>query len=381
MWDTWMFRRDDEYHLFTLTQSYKKTSWDRVCHAVTKDWLNWEERPEIYLEDTENPASWDAQCILTGSVFKTVNGYGMTYGSRHDNIEMIGLLFSNDLDVWQKSSDNPVLLPKAPYYEASPENTSHSTVPWRDAYVMNNNRGYEALICAGDPNKTKTLNGCIARVTSTDLLNWEYHPPIASPESYIDMEVPQYFEWNGFHYVLFSTTGIYKHIHTSSRQRASGTFYLISDSKYGQYRIPEDNMLIGSGEGRFDCYVGKIIDSNEGLLLYHHICGYRTAFASPKTVKQNPDGTLYLERWPGLDSLTGVQHISAESPGAVLRAGRKYPIGRWQNKNGTLSGEAGLAMSSWLFNKELNDFRISCKIQLSDAARAGIMFRINHEGS
>ena len=377
MWDTWMFCKDDEYHLFTLTQPYEKPVWDRVCHAVSKDWLHWDERPEIFLEDTENSDSWDAECILTGSVFQTSDGYAMTYGSRHHDIEMIGLLFSSDLDIWQKSPNNPVLCPKAPHYEALPEDTSHKAVPWRDAYVIRNNGEYEAFICAGDPNKTKTLNGCIARVTSSDLLNWEYHPPIASPECYVDMEVPQYFEWNGFHYLLFSTAGIYKHIHTTSRQRASGIFYLVSDSKDGHYRIPEDNMLIGSGEGRFDCYAGKIIESDDGPLLYHHICGYRTAFASPKTVKQNSDGTLYLECWPGLGGLESKRQIAAESPGAVLKARRKYPVGGWQNRNGVLTGEAGPAMSAWLFDKELDDFKASCKVQLSGAARAGIMFRIN----
>ncbi len=378
MWDTWMFREHDRYHLFTLTQPYNKQAWDRVCHAVTTDWLNWEERPEILLQDTQNPDAWDAGFILTGSVFRTPDGYGMTYGSRHEDREKIGLLLSRDLDIWDKHPANPMLCARGPYYEATPADTAHNTVPWRDAYVIPAADGsYEAFICAGDMRVPKTVNGCIARVTSRDLVNWEYHPPMASPGRHLDMEVPQYFAWNGFHYLLYSTSGIYRRIHLPSRQCVTGTFYLMSDSKHGHYRVPDDHLLIGSGEGRFDCYVGKIIETDAGPLLYHHINGYRTAFAAPKVVGQNPDGTLFLKRWPGLDGLLGTQQLGPGSSGQVLKASGKWPIGEWRSAAATLTGDAGVAMSAWLFDQHLEDFAARCTVDLSGAARAGVIFRIH----
>jgi sucrose-6-phosphate hydrolase SacC (GH32 family) len=381
MWDTWMFRDGNTYHLFTLTQPYEKHFWDRVCHATTTDWIHWRACPEIPLQDTDNPQAWDAGCILTGSVFETGDGYAMTYGSQHEGQEKIGLLFSTDLYTWEKHPNNPVLLPQGPYYEANLNETACGLVPWRDANVIQTDDGYEALVCAGDMNTPKTANGCIARVTSHDLVNWKYHSAIASPGKYIDMEVPQYFEWNGFHYLLFSSSGVFKRINLPSRQNATGTFYLMSDEKYGSYHEPDDNILIGSGEGRVDCYVGKIIETEEGPLFHHHVCGYRTSFAAPKVVRQHTDGRLYLERWPGLDSLLGKQHLTCESPGSILKAMNKCPIGEWNTEGTILTGQAGIAMTGWMFEENIEDFQAFCTINLSQAARAGIFFRINENDS
>lgn len=372
-----MFREAETYHLFTLTQPYEKPFWDRVCHATTTDWIHWRACPEIPLQDMDNPQAWDAGCILTGSVFKTGDGYAMTYGSQHEGREKIGLLFSKDLYTWEKYSGNPVLLPKGPYYEADLNETACPTVPWRDANVIRTEQGYEAVICAGDMNIAKTANGCIGRVTSPDLSNWEYHPPMATPGKYIDMEVPQYFELNGFHYLLFSTSGVFKRIHLPSRQNATGTFYLISNDRYGSYHELEDNILIGSGEGRVDCYVGRIIDTKEGPLFYHHVCGYRTSFAAPKVLRQHVDGRLYLERCPGLDGLLGQQRLTCDSPGFIVKVFKKLPIGKWNIEGKILTGRAGIAMTAWMFEDSLEDFQAFCTIDLSQAARAGIFFRIN----
>lgn len=384
MWDTWMFREGSRFHLFFLTSRYEKPlspntlPWDRVCHVVSADWLHWEERPEIILQENELPDAWDAGCILTGSTFRTEAGYAMAYGAVHQGVQKIGLLLSRDLDQWHKHLRNPVLCPCGPWYESARKETDESSVPWRDAYVVPDSEGYEAFICAGDLNMPKTVNGCIARATSPDLINWTCHPPMVSPGRYIDMEVPQYLEWNGFHYLLFSTGGNVRRIHLPSRQRVSGTFYLVSNTKYGPYRVPEDNLLIGSGEGRFDCYVGKIIMTDGAPLLYHHIGGYRTAFAAPKVVQQSPDGLLRLERWPGLDGLLGAVKVSgAAALGYRLMADKRWPIGDWRYRDGAWVGDAGVAASGWMFAEEMWDFSCRSRLDLSRCARAGALFRIH----
>ena len=116
---------------FRMTQPYGKAAWDRICHAVTTDWLHWEERPDILTQDTQNPNAWDAGWTLTGSVFRTPDGYAMTYGARHEECEKIGLLLSRDLDTWTKHPANPVLCARGPYYEAMITDTAQRTVPWR----------------------------------------------------------------------------------------------------------------------------------------------------------------------------------------------------------------------------------------------------------
>jgi len=381
MWDTWMLRDADRYHLFTLTQPYGKPAWDRVCHAVSSDWLHWDEWEEIPLEEEHDTDAWDAGVILTGTAFRAGDGYAMTYGAvRHgDHVQNIGVLFSDDLHVWEKCTANPVLCPAGPFYEAAPDRTAEDSVPWRDAQVLASEDGYEAFLCAADAAKPSTVNGCIARATSPDLVHWDLHAPIVSPGTYIDMEVPQYFEWNGRHYFVFSTSGVATRLDASGRERATGTYYLVADTKYGEYRAPHDNLLIGSGEGRFDAYVGKAIETDEGRLLYHHINGYRTAFAMPKVLRQDADGRLALERWPGFDQLLGRRALDAHTPGSIARAGGKVPVGAWRAGAGVMHADTDAAMSAWLFEPALQDFGCACEVGLARAGRAGIVFRVHED--
>lgn len=381
LWDTWMFRDGRDYHIFTLTQPASLSYWDRVCHAVSRDLVHWEEWDEIILEEKENKAAWDAGVILTGSTFKCDSGYGMTYGAVKeksnrpggDDAQRIGVLFSKDLRTWTKCAANPVLSPRGPYYEDDPARTAEGTVAWRDAYVMPCDGGYEALICANDASKMKTVNGCIARVTSKDLIHWEIHPPIASPGRYVDMEVPQYFELGGRHYLLFSTCTV---IDTGTRTASRGTYYLMADSKYGPYRVPEENFLIGSGELRFDCYVGKAFFNDEGPLLYHHICGKRTAFAAPKALQQGPNGELHVERWKGLDMLLGKRLADASSTGSVATAQHDISIGNWKVSGGRLTGDAGPAASGWLFDAPVADCALRARMDLKEAECAGVLLHV-----
>ena len=375
MWDTWMLKQDETLHLFTLSRLKGLKYWDRVCHAVSGDWIHWEDWEDIILEEKENKDAWDAGVILTGSAFKCDRGYGMTYGAvQHEGrVQRIGVAFSNDLHTWEKFPGNPVLVPTGPYYEDDPDGTTENSVAWRDAYVIPVEGGYEAFIAANDASGTKTVNACVAHVASKDLAQWEYLPPIASPARYVDMEVPQYFEWNGYHYLLFSTgTGV----DTPSRVGATGTYYLVAKSKGGPYRVPQEALLIGSGEGRADCYVGKVIFTDSGPLLYHHITGKRTAFAAPKAVRQDSDGKLSLQRWPGLDELRGDAILSPDSPGAVVNGRNGIPIGHWRIENERLIGDGGPAMSGWLFEKPAEDCAISATLDLSDCERTGVLFRI-----
>ncbi len=180
LWDTWMFKEGADYHLFFLARPVLGR-WDRVCHAVSTDLINWEDRDDILLEEQEDKDRWDAGSIMTGSVFECDRGYGMTYGSVKekdrskdgDNVQRIGLLFSKDLNHWEKCSENPVLVPKGPFYEDDPRDTVESSIAWRDAYVVQVENGYEAFIAASNAKKIKTANGCVARVFSRDLVQWE----------------------------------------------------------------------------------------------------------------------------------------------------------------------------------------------------------------
>lgn len=377
LWDTWMLRENGNYHLFALTSTQASGGrWDRICHAVTTDFINWEDWEDIILAETADKDRWDAGVILTGSTFKCDRGYAMTFGviKPGDKVQRIGICFSKDLHHWEKYPGNPVLVPKGPFYDDDPAATVAPDVPWRDAYVIPVRGGYEALITASDRSKTRTVDGCVARAFSRDLVHWEYLPPIVSPGRYADMEVPQYFELNGYHYILFSTLG--SHVEIPSRAASTGTYYLVADSNYGAYSAPADNLLIGSGEGRVDCYAGKVIFTDLGPLLCHHINGEKTALAAPKVLRQDGRGRLWLERWKGLDGLLGETVVTAASPGATVRAVGRFPIGAWQSDGRRLTGDAGSAVSGWLFDQALEDCAIRATLNLGEASRAGVLFRV-----
>ena len=382
MWDTWMLKENGRYHLFTLTVGEGLDYWDRVCHAVSPDLLSWEDWDDIVLENREDPKAWDAGIILTGSAFAAPQGYAMTYGAicraedaEGKGIQRIGLLFSKDLRTWEKCPGNPVLAPRPPYYEARPQETAEPTVPWRDAYVIPVEGGFEAFVCAGNPGKTKGVNGCVGRAFSRNLIEWELLPPLVSPEKYVDMEVPQYFEWNGYHYVLFSTGA--GRLDTASRAATAATYYLLGTSKEGRYEAPDDFLLIGSGDNRFDSYAARILlTEDEEPLLYHHIVGKRSAFAGPKTVRQERDGQLRLERWPGLDALLGETLVDARSPGTVAQAATGILIGNWEPAGEGMVGDAGPAVSAWVFDEPVSDCAIQLGCDLSEAVRGGVLFRL-----
>jgi len=378
MWDTWMFVEGDRYHLFTLTQPDGLTYWDRVCHAVSTDLLHWEDMPDIVLEEKQDKTAWDAGVILTGMTFACDRGYAMTYGAVRldDHVQRIGLAFSDDLIAWTKHPGNPILVPAGPYYEFDPALTAENAVAWRDAYVIAVEDGYEAFIAANDASKTKTVNGCIAHARSKDLFDWELLEPIASPGLFVDMEVPQYYQLNDRHYLLFSTgTGM----DTPCRDNSAGTYHLVADRKDGPYRLPNEPLLIGSGHDRFDNYVAKIIDTHDGPLLYHHITGTpttKTAFAAPKSVVQAGDGQLIVKRWRGLDGLLGETIIDALCPGDTVKANHRIPIGRWEHHDGQLIGHAGPALTAWRFDRSFADARLRVRVKPRDAKSVGVLLRI-----
>jgi sucrose-6-phosphate hydrolase SacC (GH32 family) len=302
MWDSWIHTRGDEYQLFFM-------SGGGIGRAVSKDLIHWQPLPAI--PNFASVKEGDKKEMYTGCTVKNGGQYYMFYGTGPN--EPVCFLTSPDLANWQKFSGNPVL-PARPPYRAGDH--------WRDLNVYFDEKeeqwhGY--LFGIYD----KTGSPCIAHVTTKDFVEWQYLEPVFISEPYsrdnngfVELEVPEHFQINGTHYMMFCSVRSRKSC-TSGLKDASGTWYLIGDRRDGPYRVPQRPLILGSAEGRFDHYVGRTFEHQGKRLLYHQAIGNigksPVVWSTLKEVHQNTDGTLSLKYWPGLNALRTEKIASKES--------------------------------------------------------------------
>lgn len=73
------------------------------------------------------------------------------------------------------------------------------------------------------------FGGCLAHLTSTDLEEWTQHEPFIVPGYSDQPECSDYFEWNGWYYLVFSNFAIAR--------------YRMSRSPFGPWIRPENDLL------------------------------------------------------------------------------------------------------------------------------------------
>jgi len=358
LWDTWLFPAKDKIHLFHL-QNPVGGQESMLGHAVSTDLVHWKACDPIPMQGFSG--TWDTGHVLTGMIIRHADAYAMTYGRIvSGGVQQIGIMFSSDLYQWTKYAQNPVLKAISPYKDQG------ERVDWRDAYLLRVDEGYEALICARMPDG----RACIARMQSKNLIHWRPLPPIATPPVF-QCEVPEYFSMGDKHYLIFSCGGRGR-LDEKSRKASAGTYYLVSDRRIGEYLMPEDSLLLGSGNGRFDCYVGRTIVMKNQRMLYHHNCGSRPSLGAPKVIRQNEDGSLWLQYWDGLSRLeTGVvlNRITAESE---RERGWKLVANR-------LVGHKDDSISISTLSPMLSDFNLLCTIRIEEGKRGAVIFRYDEK--
>lgn len=358
LWDAWLFPAEDTIHLFYL-QNRVGGQWDMLGHAVSTDLVHWNPCEPIPMQGPSG--TWDAGPVFTGMVIGHGDAYAMTYASVVlGGVRQIGIMFSSDLYQWTKYAQNPVLKAVSPYKHQG------ENVDWRDAYLLRVDEGYEALICAQMPDG----RACIARMQSKDLIRWRPLPPIATPPVF-ECEVPEYFSMGDKHYLIFSCS-MRGRLDEKSRKATAGTRYLVSDRRIGEYLMPEDSLLLGSGNDRFDCYVGRTIVMKGQRMLYHLNCGSRPSLGALKVIRQSEDGSLWLQYWDGLSRLeTGVvlNRITAES---------KTERG-WKLVANRLVGHKDDSISISTLSPILSDFNLLCTIRIEEGNRGAVVFRYDEK--
>jgi len=383
LWDTWMFPDPDgqRMHLFYLCNP-TGGHWEWVGHAVSGDFVHWQELPHIRVCRPDD--LYDSKYIGTGMVFETPDGeYMMSYTANLGAPKSrISFLHSKDLVNWEKRWQEPCIEAQPTYYETDTAKSLATHPAFRDAYVHRVGDHYEALICADAVNCDSIPGAVVARYRSTsdNLQQWEALPPLIGPGIAAMMEVPEHFEINGKHYIIWSNdsnTGVL--CETPSRWRTQGTYYAISDAYEGPYSCPEEYLLIGAGDSSpCQSYVGRHILWQGERLLYHHQGFPKPSAGFPKRLLQQSDGTLKLGYFPGIEKIHVREWIL---PLNRVKKVSNLKLSQWQQvgKCG-LEGLSKTGGSLVLVDEQApSDVHLRCRVKTDSAARWGVTLHDNSE--
>jgi len=162
-------------------------------HATTADFQTWQtHEPCFYL----NPDGWDNGHVFAPFVIEAQGRYWMFYtGVNLENTQRIGLATSDDLFHWRRVGQRPVIRPEEYGWAFCP---TAKGATCRDPHVIK--RGdefwlyYTAVSNAG--------RACIARATSTNLLDWQDQGPAYLEKDLTHPESCNVQEWRN-QYLLF----------------------------------------------------------------------------------------------------------------------------------------------------------------------------------
>jgi beta-fructofuranosidase len=384
------------YHLFHLVLP----NHDFIAHAVSNDCFHWR-RVENALF-IGNPGAWDDSMLWTMHVSKHPFADGkwrMFYTglSRRDQgrKQRIGMAVSDDLYIWKKTpvswidrrSDLPYELPGRPkqpayeydskscfplspdplYYEASADEGRH-WVSWRDPfYYRENDRGW--LLCSGRVNDGPFVRrGCVAVMEETRENGFSARPPLHHPGLYDDIEVPNLLKIGDDYYLIGS-------IREDAKIR-----YWHTDDITSPWRSYHDNVLLAAGN-----YAGRICEDDAGFLLWNFYNqdefdrGDQNLMPPPKRLFRRDNGQLRVKSFEGFDKRVD----------ETLNTSRVCPLKRERDGDHCLTGNGSLKLSSesgfqaYLFNDDVDCFRLSVLLDVAGCGKCGLVFRTNrvtHDG-
>ncbi|MEY3773945.1 MAG: hypothetical protein RLZZ129_725 [Verrucomicrobiota bacterium] len=132
-------------------------------HATTRDFVTWETHEPCFFIDIRG---WDHGHVFAPYVISHGGKHWMFYtGVATDNTQRIGVATSTDLFRWERTSDRPVIRPEEYGWAFCPTTGGAAC---RDAHVLEHEGRFQLYYTA----VKKDGNGCVARASSTDLLDW-----------------------------------------------------------------------------------------------------------------------------------------------------------------------------------------------------------------
>lgn len=147
------------------------------------------------------------------------------------------------------------------------------------------------------------FGGCLAHLTSPDLIEWTQHGPFIVPGYSDQPECSDYFEWNGWYYLVFSNFAIAR--------------YRMSRSPFGPWIRPENDLL-----DTLESQVPKTAAFGDRRLSTGFLARRPRAYAGNAVTHelfQRPDGTLGVKQ---PEEILPQPKQRLLSIGAVLEAGQ-----------------------------------------------------------
>ena len=213
----------DTWHLFYLKDRHQhRSKWGKgahqFAHIATTDFRTWLEYP-VAVEITH---PWEGS-ICTGSILAAKEKYYAFYAVR--------MMDGSSAKVSWAVSDDAVHFTKSEkYFTLKPP---YETSSVRDPEVFFGADGKYHMLLTTDWQACEILerSGCLAHMVSDDLEHWEQLEPFLIPGYTDQPECSDYFEWNGWYYLIFSNYGTAK--------------YRYSKKPFGPWICPEQEILDG----------------------------------------------------------------------------------------------------------------------------------------
>ncbi len=192
------FWHEGVFHLFYLLdemhhQALGGMGGHKWAQMTTRDLVHWEHQPLALPID--QPFE---RAICTGSLFYQGGQYHIFYATRMpDWQQKLSRAVSDDCIHFTKLQPNPFAEPPPGY----------SPLHFRDPVVFadEENGGYHMIVTSMlEEWPLPGYGGCLAHLTSPDLQSWQMQEPLLVPGFDDAPECPDYFVWNGWHYLLFS---------------------------------------------------------------------------------------------------------------------------------------------------------------------------------
>lgn len=327
------FERDGRYCLYYLfdrrghasKQGLGAHQWAQISSADLKTWT-------VHPMAVGITEQWEGS-ICTGSLIQKDGKTYAFYAVRMSDGSPARM-------TWAVSNDG-VHFEKSGCYFALTE--PYEPVSARDPKVFLGVDGQYHMLVTTSLTDGGRFGGCLAHLTSPDLIQWTQHGPFIVPGYSDQPECSDYFEWNGWYYLVFSNFAIAR--------------YRMSRSPFGPWIRPENDLL-----DTLESQVPKTAAFGDRRLSTGFLARRPRTYAGNAVTHelfQRPDGTL------------GIRH-----PEEILPQPRR----RLEPAGATLEGGQGRAEA--LLAESGGDFRLKAVLKLgSEHLLAGLLVTFGKERS
>jgi len=197
------FYDEGEFKLYFL-RDYR----DRENHGegtpwqltMTKDLVNFTDEIEVLPRGSQEEQDL---YVFTGCVNKIDDIYHIFYTGHNPHLRKLGRPEQAVMHAISRDGINFSKVPEDTFFAPEEAYEMHD---WRDPFVYYDEKAghYKMLLAARNKEGALIRKGCTTVCSSTDLKKWDLVGNVLDPKAYFTHECPDYFEINGWKYIIFS---------------------------------------------------------------------------------------------------------------------------------------------------------------------------------